>query len=51
MQYRFLDDNIGYIRCSSFGQAIGEGNIDEILFYLAQPTDSSLMSAPTAEAC
>lgn len=35
MQYRFLDDNIGYIRCSSFGQAIGEGNIDEILFYLA----------------
>ncbi len=35
MQYRFLDDNVGYVRCSSFEYALGEGNIDEILFYLA----------------
>lgn len=35
MQYRKLDDNIGYIRCSSFSNDIGEGNLDEILYYLA----------------
>ncbi|MCM1079933.1 MAG: S41 family peptidase [Bacteroidales bacterium] len=35
MQYRFLDDNVGYVRCSSFEYTLGEGNIDEILFYLA----------------
>lgn len=34
MQYRILDDNIGYIRCASFDQNFGEGNIDEILYYL-----------------
>ena len=35
MEYRKLDDNIGYIRCSTFSNAIGEGNLDEILYYLA----------------
>lgn len=34
MQYRILDDNIGYIRCQSFGTAMGEGNLDEIMKYL-----------------
>ena len=35
MQYRILDDNIGYIRCGSFATDFGEGNIDEVLYYLA----------------
>ena len=33
MQYRILDDNIGYLRCSTFESAFGEGNLDEILYY------------------
>jgi C-terminal processing protease CtpA/Prc len=35
LRYRVLDDNIGYIRCASFASAIGEGNLDEVLTYLA----------------
>ena len=35
MRYRRLDDNTGYIRCSSFQNGIGAGNLDDILFYLA----------------
>lgn len=35
MQYRKLDDNIGYIRCASFDYTFGEGNLNEILLYLA----------------
>lgn len=35
MKYRVLDDNIGYIRCSTFENALGEGNLDDILTYLA----------------
>lgn len=35
MQYRILDDNIGYVRCASFANSLGEGNLDEILYYLA----------------
>lgn len=35
MKYRILDDNIGYIRCSSFSSSMGEGNLDEILLYLS----------------
>lgn len=31
LRYRILDDNIGYIRYSSFTNAIGEGNLDEVL--------------------
>ena len=34
MYYKVLDDNIGYIRYSSFQQAVGEGNLDEALSYL-----------------
>ncbi len=35
LQYRKLDDNIGYIYCPSFQNAIGDGNLDDVLFYLA----------------
>ena len=35
MSYRILDDNTGYIRCPSFANAKGEGNLDQILLYLA----------------
>ncbi|HEY9551718.1 MAG TPA: S41 family peptidase [Prevotella sp.] len=35
MKYRILDDNVGYIRCSSFANSIGTGNLDDILLYLA----------------
>lgn len=34
LRYRVLDDNIGYIRCSTFETPIGEGNLDETLSYL-----------------
>ena len=35
MSYRILDDNMGYIRCPSFANGLGEGNLDEILYYLS----------------
>ena len=35
MSYRVLDDNIGYIRYDSFQNPIGEGNLDDVLSYLA----------------
>lgn len=35
LRYRCLDDNVGYIRCSSFDAAIGDGNLDDVLMYLA----------------
>ena len=31
MQYRILDDNIGYLYVGSFSYAIGEGNLDEVI--------------------
>ena len=34
LRYRRLDDNTGYIRCASFQNGIGAGNLDDILFYL-----------------
>ena len=34
LDYRILDDNIGYVRYESFQNAIGEGNLDEVLMYL-----------------
>lgn len=34
LQYRILDDNIGYIRYSSFQSGFGEGNLEEVLSYL-----------------
>ena len=33
--YRVLDDNVGYIRYESFGNEIGEGNLDDLLMTLA----------------
>lgn len=35
MKYLILDDNIGYVRCSSFENSIGAGNLDNILMYLS----------------
>jgi len=35
LKYRILDDNIGYIYCGSFMSDFGEGNLDEIINYLA----------------
>jgi hypothetical protein len=35
LRYRILDDNIGYIRCTTFSNTFGAGNLDEILLYLA----------------
>ncbi len=35
LKYRVLDDNIGYIRCESFTAGIGEGNLDDVMMYLA----------------
>ena len=33
MRYRILDDNIGYLRVSTFENTIGAGNLDEIFLY------------------
>lgn len=35
LKYRILPDNIGYIVYESFTQAIGEGNLDEVMAYLS----------------
>lgn len=35
LSYRILDDNIGYIYCGSFNNGMGEGNLDDVLTYLA----------------
>ena len=34
LKYRILDDNIGYLVCSSFASSFGEGNLDEVLYGL-----------------
>ena len=34
MYYKILDDNIGYIYYGSFSSGIGEGNLDEVMYYL-----------------
>ena len=34
MEYTVLDDNIGYIRYESFSDAIGNGNLDDVMAYL-----------------
>lgn len=34
-KYRILDDNIGYVYYGEFSSGIGDGNLDEILSYLA----------------
>ncbi len=35
IRYRILDDNVGYMRCSTFSNSFGAGNLDNILYYLA----------------
>lgn len=35
LEYKILDDNIGYVYCGTFDNEIGEGNLDEIMIYLA----------------
>lgn len=35
LRYRILDDNIGYIRCSTFSQSFGKSTLSDILTYLA----------------
>ena len=35
IEYRILDDNIGYIRYESFKDGIGEGNLNEALMHMA----------------
>ena len=35
LRYRILDDNIGYIRCATFANEFGAGNLDDILYFLA----------------
>ena len=34
LYYRILEDNIGYIAYESFSYGIGEGNLDDVLYYL-----------------
>lgn len=34
LKYRILDDNVAYVVYESFSDAIGEGNLDEMLYYL-----------------
>ncbi len=34
LEYRILDDNIGYVRYESFQSGIGEGNLDEVLMHM-----------------
>lgn len=38
LYYRIFEDNIGYIYCPSFSAGIGNGNLNEILNYLAECT-------------
>ncbi len=35
ISYKVLEDNIGYIRCESFSDALGHGNISDALYLLA----------------
>lgn len=35
MKYCILNDNVGYLRCSTFTTDFGAGNLDRILLYLA----------------
>lgn len=35
LRYRILNDNIGYIHYGSFETMLGDGNLDEIMYYLA----------------
>ena len=39
LRYRVLDDNIGFVRCSSFSTSIGGGNLYNVLNILAPSAD------------
>lgn len=34
LKYKIFDNNIGYIRYESFSNGVGNGNLDEVLYYL-----------------
>lgn len=34
LKYKIFDNNIGYIRYESFSAGVGDGNLDEVLYYL-----------------
>ena len=34
LRYRRLDDNVGYVRCATFANDFGDGNLDEVMYYL-----------------
>ena len=34
MKYKILDDNIGYVYYGSFNSAVGESNLDEVIYHL-----------------
>ncbi|MBR3619196.1 MAG: peptidase S41, partial [Bacteroidaceae bacterium] len=35
LEYIILDDNIGYVRCQTFEEGVGDGNVSVMLNYLA----------------
>ena len=35
LAYRVLDDNVGYVRCASFSDGFGEGNLQQVIRALA----------------
>lgn len=35
LKYRVLDNQVGYVRCASFASGFGEGNLDQVMLYLA----------------
>lgn len=35
LRYRILPDNVGYVRCETFQNSLGEGNLSSMLAYLA----------------
>lgn len=35
ISYKILEDNVGYIRCESFSDALGDGNISDALYLMA----------------
>lgn len=42
LKYRVLDDNVGYIRCETFETLFGDGNLYEVMSYLA-PCDGLIV--------
>ena len=42
LKYKIFDNNIGYIRYESFSSGVGDGNLDEVLLYLATTNEKTL---------